>query len=64
MAEAGCMARGREQGGGGWNRRHGEVGPVVVEPGLMTVIGREGAHPCATGPRHQTCRIMVIYGDG
>ncbi len=34
-------------------------------PGIDdSVTGREGAHPRATAPQHQTCRIMLIYGDG
>lgn len=35
-------------------------------PGIDdSVIGRgERAHPRATAPQHQTCRIMLIYGDG
>lgn len=34
-------------------------------PGIDdSVIGRgERAHPRATAPQHQTCRIMLIYGD-
>lgn len=35
-------------------------------PGIDdSVIGRGvRAHPRATAPQHQTCRIMLIYGDG
>lgn len=35
-------------------------------PGIDdSVIGCGGrAHPRATAPQHQTCRIMLIYGDG
>lgn len=35
-------------------------------PGIDdSVLSRgERAHPCVTAPQHQTCRIMLIYGDG
>lgn len=47
-------------------RRHRSV--VVVQGNDSDISCGEGAHPCATDPpplaQHQTCHIMLIYGDG
>lgn len=62
--------------GQGWRRRRrrrglqarrcgGVCGRGLRLMALFQVEERERAHPCVrASPQHQTCRIMLIYGDG
>lgn len=67
-----CGQEGRAACGPRLKEQWGETGGVERWWGLWSwpgidesVIGRgERAHPRATAPQHQTCRIMLIYGDG
>lgn len=49
-----------EEGTGGVERQWG----LRLWPWDWWLCYRERAHPRATAPQHQTCPIMLIYGDG